>query len=205
MNLHSQPHLILASTSPYRQELLSRLRLPFVAVAPHVDETPLPGETPPKLAQRLSIAKAQAVAKLHPHALVIGADQVAELEGGQILGKPGTHARATEQLTLMSGRQVHFYTAVTLFRGHDAYFAFTLAQVHTHFRRLSADEIEFYLRTEEPYDCAGSAKVEGLGITLLERIESNDPTALIGLPLISTSQMLRTAGLDVLKPQNPQP
>jgi septum formation protein len=192
------PQLILASTSPYRQELLARLRLPFVVMAPQVDETPLPGEAPRPLAQRLARAKARAVAQQRPHAVVIGSDQVAELEGGQILGKPGTHERAVAQLQLMRGRSVHFYTAVTVCRVSTGHEASALAEVRTRVRDLSDAEIEFYLRAEAPYDCAGSAKAEGLGIALLDAIESDDPTALIGLPLIRTSQLLRAVGLDPL-------
>jgi septum formation protein len=200
MNRNSQPTLILASTSRYRHELLSRLRLPFVAIAPQVDETPAPGEASHMLAQRLARAKAQAVSHQHPQALVIGSDQVAELEGGQILGKPGDHERAVAQLKLMRGQSVRFYTAVTVCRASDGYEASAMTEVRTRVRHLSDAEIEFYLRTEQPYDCAGSAKAEGLGIALLDAIESDDPTALIGLPLIRTSQLLRAAGLDALSP-----
>jgi septum formation protein len=199
MIIDSQPSLILASTSRYRHELLARLRLPFIAVAPLVDETPLHGEAPAKLALRLALTKARAVAKRHRQAVVIGSDQVAELEGGQILGKPGGFDRAVAQLKLMRGRDVCFYTAVAVCRASDDHEASALAEVRTRVRDLSNAEIEFYLRAEEPYDCAGSAKAEGLGITLLDTIESDDPTALIGLPLIRTSQLLRAAGLDPLQ------
>ena len=193
------PRLILASTSRYRRELLERLRLRFDVLAPAVDETPRPDEAPRALAERLAMAKAQAVAALHSGAIVIGSDQVAELDGRPI-GKPHTHERAVEQLTAMSGRRVVFQTAVAVVR-RDANFARTLlAPVTVTFRDLGALEIETYLRAEQPYDCAGSAKSEGLGIALLAAIESDDPTALIGLPLIRTCQLLREAGLDILAP-----
>jgi septum formation protein len=191
------PPLILGSTSRYRRELLQRLRLPFDVQAPEVDETPLPGEAPAALALRLALAKAQAVAALRPGAVVIGADQVADLDG-QAIGKPGTHERATQQLRLLRGRQAVFQTAVAVVRLDTRYQAVMLAPVTVKFRALSDTEIERYLRLEQPYDCAGSAKCETLGITLLESIDSDDPTALIGLPLIRTSQMLRAAGLDPL-------
>jgi septum formation protein len=195
--MSAAPQLILGSTSRYRRELLQRLRLPFDVLAPEVDETPLPGEAPAALALRLALAKAQAVAALHSGAVVIGADQVADLDG-QAIGKPGTHERATQQLRMLSGRQAVFQTAVAVVRLDARYQAVMLAPVTVRFRSLSDTEIERYLRLEQPYDCAGSAKCETLGITLLERIDSDDPTALIGLPLIRTSQMLRAAGLDPL-------
>jgi septum formation protein len=200
------PRLILASTSRYRHELLSRLRLPFDVVAPEVDETPGPGETPAMLAQRLARAKALAVASLHPLAVIIGSDQVAD-RNGTAIGKPGNHARATEQLRSMSGRSIVFQTAVSVVcaaRGHEET---ALIPVEVRFRTLSDAEIERYLRAEQPYDCAGSAKVETLGIALLEAVLSDDPTALIGLPLIQTCMMLRRAGIDPLaaSPSAPQP
>lgn len=193
------PPLILASTSRYRAELLQRLRLPFEARAPQVDETPQPGELTPALALRLAEAKARAVAAQAPQAVVIGSDQVADLDGEPI-GKPHTHERAVQQLTRMSGRSVVFQTAVAVVRADTGYAQCLLAPVRVRFRTLSAQEIEFYLRTETPYDCAGSAKCETLGIALLEAIDSDDPTALVGLPLIRTAQMLRAAGLDPLRP-----
>ena len=189
--------LILGSTSPYRRELLSRLRLPFDVVSPQVDETPLAGEAPRALALRLALAKAQAVATLHPHAVVIGADQVADLDG-EPLGKPGDHARATDQLQRMRGKTVVFQTAVAVVCLETGFSQVDLAQVNVKFRTLGDAEIERYLRAETPYDCAGSAKSEGLGIVLLESIDSDDPTALVGLPLIRTCQMLRAAGVKVL-------
>ena len=192
------PPLILGSTSRYRRELLERLRLPFTVVAPEVDEAPLPGEAPAALAQRLALAKARAVAELHPQAVVIGSDQVADLDG-HTLGKPGDHERALTQLQRLSGRQAVFHTAVAVVRGDTRFEEVTLASVTVQFRTLGSDEIERYLRLEEPYDCAGSARSEGLGIALLEAIHSDDPTALVGLPLIRTSRLLRDAGIDVLR------
>lgn len=191
--------LILASTSRYRRELLERLRLPFVVVAPEVDETPLRAESPAALARRLALAKAQAVAVRHPQAVVIGSDQVADLDGEPI-GKPGTHENAVIQLQRMRGRRVVFQTAVAVVRADRAYAGVRLAEVAVTFRALSDADIEHYLRAEQPYDCAGSAKCETLGIALLEAIDSDDPTALIGLPLIRTCAMLREAGLDPLAP-----
>jgi septum formation protein len=192
------PPLILASTSRYRQQLLTRLRLPFAVEAPGVDEAPLPGETPRDLACRLALAKARAVAARHPQAIVIGSDQVAELDG-QAIGKPGTHERAAAQLRAMSGRSVVFHTAVAVLRLATAYEADALVPVTVRVRALTDGEIEQYLRAEQPYDCAGSAKVETLGIALLDAVESDDPTALVGLPLIRTCAMLRAAGLDPLQ------
>jgi len=196
--MSSRPTLILGSTSRYRRELLERLRLPFITVSPQVDETPLPGEAPAALACRLALAKAQAVAEQHPGAIVIGSDQVADVDGEPI-GKPGTHERAVAQLQRMSGRTITFQTAVAVVRTDTQFAQTLLAPVHVRFRTLSDAEIEFYLRTEQPYDCAGSAKCETLGITLLDAIDSDDPTALIGLPLIRTSQLLRAAGLNPLE------
>ena len=195
----ARPPLILASTSRYRRELLERLRLPFEVVSPEVDETPQPGEMPAELAARLARAKAAAVATLHPHAVVIGSDQVAELDG-QPIGKPGTHERAVQQLRSMRGRSVVFHTAVAVQHVNGGYVSEALAPVTVHFRMLSDAEIEHYLRAEQPYDCAGSAKCETLGIALLQAIESDDPTALVGLPLIRTCELLRAAGVDPLQP-----
>ena len=189
--------LILASTSPYRRELMLRLRLPFDVVSPDVDETPLAGEAPRALALRLALAKARAVAAMHPNAVVIGSDQVADLDG-EPLGKPGTHARATAQLQRMRGKTVVFQTAVAVVCIETGFSQMDLAEVNVKFRNLDDEEIECYLLAETPYDCAGSAKSEGLGIALLESIDSDDPTALVGLPLIRTCQMLRAAGVTVL-------
>jgi septum formation protein len=188
--------LILGSTSPYRRELLGRLRVPFEVASPQVDETPRPGESPVDLASRLALAKARAVAQRYPDAVVIGSDQVADLDG-EPLGKPGDHERATAQLRRMRGRTVIFQTAVAVVCQASDFVQQDLAPVRVDFRALSDDEIEHYLRAEQPYDCAGSAKSEGLGIALLEAIHSDDPTALVGLPLIRTCRMLRAAGLQV--------
>jgi len=190
----SPPRLILASSSAYRRELLGRLHLPFEAIAPHIDETPLPGEAPEATALRLARAKAEAIALLHPGALVIGSDQVATLDGAQI-GKPGDHARALAQLQTMRGREVVFHTALCLWDGRDGSAQVENVQVFVRFRDLPDAELDAYLRIEQPYDCAGSAKNEGLGIALLERIDSSDPTALTGLPLIALTGMLRRAGV----------
>ena len=189
--------LILGSTSPYRRELLARLRLPFEVVRPDVDETPHPGEQPRALAQRLALEKALAVARLHPQAVVIGSDQVADLNG-EPLGKPGTHERAVAQLQRMRGHTVVFQTAVAVVCIDSGFAEQALAQVNVQFRHLSDEAIETYLRAEQPYDCAGSAKSEGLGIALLERIDNQDPSALVGLPLIHTCRLLRAAGLPLL-------
>jgi septum formation protein len=200
--------LILGSTSAYRRELLARLRIPFTVESPHVDETPFPGEAPSTLARRLALAKAQAVAAKFPQAVVIGSDQVADLEG-IALGKPGNFERAAQQLRQMSGKTVVFQTAVAVVCQASGFCQQTLAPVRVVFRHLSEAEIENYLRAEEPYDCAGSAKSEGLGIALLERIDNYDPTALVGLPLIATSAMLRAAGMALLgvtsTPKDQQP
>jgi septum formation protein len=191
------PALILASTSRYRRELLERFKTPFQTLSPHMDETPLPGERPADLALRLALAKAQAVAIQHPDAVVIGSDQVADVDGESV-GKPGTHERAVAQLTRMSGRHIVFQTAVAVVRLNTGFAEAQLASVQVQFRTLNPDDIERYLRLEQPYDCAGSAKCETLGISLLEAIVSDDPTALIGLPLIRTAALMRAAGLDPL-------
>jgi septum formation protein len=189
--------LVLGSTSRYRRELLERLRVPFTVAAPDVDETPLPGELPLALAQRLALAKAHVVAAQFPHAVVIGSDQVADLHG-EPLGKPGTHARATEQLRRMRGQVVVFQTALAVVCAETGFVQQDVAAVRVLFRHLTDTEIEAYLIAEEPYDCAGSAKSEGLGIALLERIDNDDPTALVGLPLIRTARMIRAAGVKLL-------
>ncbi|WP_247596869.1 Maf family nucleotide pyrophosphatase [Hydrogenophaga sp. PAMC20947] len=195
--LSSGRPLILGSTSRYRQELLTRLGRPFQTVAPEVDETPQPGESPADLAVRLAMAKAWEVARRFPEAVVIGSDQVADLHGTP-LGKPGTHERAVAQLQRMRGETVVFQTAVAVVCQATGFERCDLAAVRVVFRHLGDAEIETYLRTEQPYDCAGSAKSEGLGIALLERIDNDDPTALIGLPLIRTCQLLRAAGVSIL-------
>ena len=191
--------LVLGSTSAYRRELLQRLRIPFVVAAPDVDETPVPGEAPLALAVRLALAKANAVARQHPECIVIGSDQVADLDG-EPLGKPGTHERAFAQLQKMRSKTVIFQTAVAVVCRASGFQQEDLAQVRVVFRDLTDAEIENYLRAETPYDCAGSAKSEGLGIALLESIDNDDPSALVGLPLIRTSRMLRAAGVALLGP-----
>ena len=191
------PRLILASTSVYRRELLARLGVPFETAKPDVDETPLAGEAPAATALRLAEAKARNVAKRYARALVIGADQVADL-GGVAVSKPLSHANAVEQLMRASGRSVVFHTAVALMNAQDGRCAVRQVDVTTQFRVLSPAAIEEYLRREQPYDCAVSTKAEALGIALVEWIRSDDPTALIGLPLIGVVDLLRAAGIDVL-------
>lgn len=192
-----QRKLVLGSTSPYRRQLLERLRVPFSVAAPDVDEAPLASETPQAMACRLALAKAKVVAGQFPACVVIGSDQVADVHG-EALGKPGDHVRAVEQLQKMRGQTVIFQTAVAVACLETGFLQMDLAQVKVKFRELSDPEIESYLRAETPYDCAGSAKSEGLGIALLESIDNDDPTALVGLPLIRTCQMLRAAGLKLL-------
>jgi len=192
-----QRPLILASTSRYRRELLNRLHLPFDVQSPEVDETALDGETPRELAERLALEKARAVAARFPEAVVIGSDQVADL-AGEALGKPGDHARATAQLRRMRGQTLVFQTAVAVVCEATGFVQRDLAPVRVVFRELSDAAIEQYLQAEQPYDCAGSAKSEGLGIALLSAIDSDDPTALVGLPLIRTCRMLRAAGVELL-------
>ena len=189
--------LVLGSTSRYRRELLQRLQIPFAIAAPEVDETAKAGESPRDLASRLALAKAHAVAKRFPAAVVIGSDQVADLDGAA-LGKPGSHDRAVDQLRRMRGRLVVFQTAVAVVCRETGFEQLDLAPVSVRFRDLGDEEIEAYLRLEQPYDCAGSARSEGLGIALLEAIENDDPTALVGLPLIRTCRMLRAAGVMLL-------
>jgi septum formation protein len=195
----AERHLVLASTSRYRRMLLERLRLPFAVVAPDADETPREGEAPAATAFRLAEAKARSVAAAHPGALIIGSDQVADLEG-QAVGKPGTHDAAMAQLRRLSGQTVVFHTGLALFDSRNGACQTAMVDVRSVFRHLSAAEIDAYLRREQPYDCAGSVRSESLGIALFERIESDDPTALIGLPLIRLTSMLRAAGIAVLAP-----
>ena len=194
---HKQRQVILGSTSAYRRELMNRLRIPFDVQAPDVDETANSGESPLLLAQRLALAKAHIVAKKFPEAVVIGSDQVADLDG-LALGKPGNFERATMQLRQMRGKTVIFHTALAVVCHATGFVAQDCASVHVMFRDLSDDEITAYLLIEMPYDCAGSAKSEGLGIALLASIDSDDPTALVGLPLIRTCNMLRDAGVKLL-------
>jgi len=198
------PTLVLGSSSPYRRELLARLGLPFEVHSPDVDEAPQAHERPARLAERLALSKATAVVQnlqgLHQDPIVIGSDQVADLNG-QCLGKPGNHERAVEQLRAMSGQTVLFHTAVTVSRPSTGHIGTHLSTVKVVFRTLDESTIETYLRREQPYDCAGSSKVEGLGIALLSSVQSDDPTSLIGLPLIALTQLLREAGLDPLTPE----
>lgn len=197
---NANPPLILASSSRYRQELLNRFGLPFRAIAPDIDETALPDESPLAASLRLARAKAETIALQQPGCLIIGSDQVATLDGEHI-GKPGTHARALLQLQRMRGRTVHFHTALCLWDSRTQYTnsahqpQLTAVSTAVSFRNLPDAELDAYLHAEQPYDCAGSAKNEGLGIILLEKIESVDPTALTGLPLIALCGMLRTAGV----------
>ena len=189
--------LVLASTSRYRRELLARLRLPFDVEAPGVDEQAYAGETPAQTASRLALAKAEAVAARHPDAVVVGSDQVADLDGRGI-GKPGDHERASAQLRAMRGKTVVFQTAIAVVCAATRFAESALVPVAVRMRELSDEEIEHYLRAEMPYDCAGSAKIETLGIALVESVGSDDPTALVGLPLIRTCELLRRAGIDPL-------
>ena len=187
------PPLVLASTSRYRSELLSRLRLTFEIAAPDTNEMPLPGESCRETALRLAAAKARSVRIRYPDALIIGSDQVAELDGEPI-GKPGNFTHALRQLQRMRGRTVVFHTAVALFDARTNAIQVRSTPTTVAFRTLADDMLQRYLQLEEPYDCAGSAKAEALGIALTERIESTDPTALIGLPLIALTGMLEAAG-----------
>ncbi len=196
--MNQTPTLILASSSAYRRELLARLQLPFTVDVPDIDESPLPGETPSATALRLARAKAQAVAARHPGSLVIGSDQVATLDDEQI-GKPGHHGAALAQLQKMRGREVVFHTALCLYDGRDNTSQLEDIRTVVRFRDLPDAELDAYLRIEQPYDCAGSAKNEALGIAILERIDSSDPTALTGLPLIALTGMLRAAGVTFFK------
>jgi len=188
-------HLVLASTSPYRRALLERLGLPFEVVAPKCDEAPLPNEAPQETASRLAVLKARSLG--HPNALVIGSDQVAVSDGTR-LDKPGDHATATRQLRALSGKSADFHTAVALLDSKSGNLQQRVVRCRVVFRSLDDGMIERYLRREQPYDCAGSAKAEGLGIALIARIETDDPTSLIGLPLIALSAMLERAGLPVI-------
>ncbi|MDW3681195.1 Maf-like protein [Cupriavidus sp. CV2] len=193
MSQTSRPTLILGSSSRYRRELLERLRIPFEVATPDIDETPKPGESPEATALRLSHAKALAIAERHPGTLVIGSDQVATLDGKQI-GKPGSHEKALAQLQWMRGRTVTFHSALCLLDSRSGEAQLADIQTRATFRDLPDQELDAYLRIERPYDVAGSAKSEGLGIALLSHMESDDPTALVGLPLIALTNMLRQAG-----------
>jgi septum formation protein len=190
----STSRLVLASSSPYRRQLLQRLRLPFATRAPDVDETPLPGERARDTALRLAQAKAHAVARDCPDALVIGCDQLAALDGTSI-GKPGDHERAVAQLKAMRGRVVVFHTALAVLNATSGTLRCAEVPTTVEFRRYSDQEIERYLALEQPYDCAGAARIEGLGIVLVERVVSEDPSALIGLPLIALTTLLKDEGV----------
>ncbi|MFN5512241.1 MAG: Maf family protein [Burkholderiales bacterium] len=188
------PRLILASSSRYRRELLARLGLGFECMSPDIDEQPRAGETAEAVARRLALEKAQAIARQNPDALVIGSDQTATIDGSQIIGKPGTHERAIAQLQSASGRTLTFHTGLCVWQtGQEP--LLDCVSTFVRFRVLADDEIERYLRAEQPYDCAGSAKSEGLGVSLLHSQDGSDPTALIGLPLIRLCAMLRQRGL----------
>jgi septum formation protein len=195
--LTAAPVLILASTSPWRRELLARLQLPFECMPPGVDEAELAGEDPVERSERLSIEKAKAVAANRPDALVIGSDQVAVLDG-RIADKPGSHERAVEQLRRASGRSLQLHSGLAVVDGRSGACSSRVVTSTVHFRTLSETLIESYLRTEQPYDCAGSARIEGLGIALVRQVESDDPSAIIGLPLIALTTLLGQHGLPVL-------
>lgn len=199
------PRIVLASSSPYRQELLARLQLPFIAMAPEIDETAIESEAAADTAQRLALQKARAVAQRHQNAIIIGSDQVASLDGLHI-GKPGNHAAALQQLQLMRGREVIFHTALCVIDQRDNHqtpatpvVLIDNIQTKVLFRNLDDEELDAFLRIEQPYDCAGSAKNEALGITVIEKISSDDPTALTGLPLIRLTSMLRSLGVSFYK------
>ena len=189
--------IVLASTSKYRRELLARLGLPFEVASPHVDEAALPEEAPQDTARRLAKAKARAVAARFPQAIIIGSDQVAVLEGMQ-LGKPGDHANALRQLTAMRGKEVVFHTALCLYDAASGRAQTRVVPFSVRFRAYSDAQIERYLQREQPYDCAGSARCEGLGIALIAEMRGEDPNALIGLPLIALTEMLAAQGVNVL-------
>lgn len=190
------PRLILASSSRYRRELLARLGLPFESLSPEIDEQPRPAETAEAVARRLAVEKAQAISNQHPDAIIIGSDQTATIDGTQIIGKPGTHERAVAQLKSASGKTLTFHTGLCVWQaGHAP--LLDCVPTFVRFRELSDTEIERYLRAEQPYDCAGAAKSEGLGVSLLISQDGSDPTALIGLPLIRLCAMLRQRGFEL--------
>lgn len=195
--MNSTVQIVLASTSKYRRELLARLDLQFEVAPPHVDETALPNEAPQDTARRLAEAKARAVAARYPQAIVIGSDQVAVLEG-MPLGKPGNHATALRQLKAMRGKEVVFHTALCLCNAASGQAQTRIVPFYVRFREYSDAQIEHYLQREQPYDCAGSARCEGLGIALIAEMRGNDPNALIGLPLIALTEMLAEQGVSVL-------
>lgn len=191
------PTLILASSSPFRRELLSRLGMEFSSVSPAIDESPLVNEASDALVRRLAESKARAIAESHPDALIIGSDQVATI-GNRILGKPGSHERAVEQLMQASGQRVSFLTSLCLLNSAKGTIQLACEPYHVEFRELTRQEIEHYLHKEQPYNCAGSFKSEGLGICLFQRMQGDDPSSLIGLPLIRLVDMLRNEGVDIL-------
>lgn len=189
--------LILASTSPYRKQLLERLGIAFTTASPDVDESRLPDESPEAMVRRLSDAKARAVAAQHPNALIIGSDQMAVC-GEEVLGKPGSHEKATAQLAHLSGKRVTFLTGLCLHNSATGHTQLEVVPFHVVFRTLDAAMIDNYLQREQPYNCAGSFKSEGLGTALFERLEGDDPTALIGLPLIRLTRMLEQENVRVI-------
>lgn len=195
------PPLVLASSSPWRKALLERLGLPFECASPDIDESPLPGETGPELVERLARSKATVLANRFPAHLIIGSDQMATLEDGTILGKPGGHENACRQLARCSGKTVTFHTGLALHDTRTGRTDSTCEPYHVHFRSLSREEIDQYLRAEQPYQCAGSFRMEGLGIVLFDRLEGRDPNTLIGLPLMALTDMLRVLEISVLTHQ----
>ena len=196
------PTLILASSSRYRREVLEKLHLPFACVSPDIDETPFASESPERTSLRLAESKARKVAENHPNALIIGCDQVATVDGLQI-GKPGNHENAVRQLTMLSGKEVVFHSAICLYDSASQHMQSTIVPYYVKFKVLTPPQIETYLRLEQPYDCAGSAKSEGMGIALLDYMRGDDPNALIGLPIIALVNMLQQSGIDVLSlPRN---
>lgn len=192
--------LILGSSSPFRAELLAKLGLPFMTASPDIDESPLEGDTPEQLVKRLSEQKALAIAAKHPDALIIGSDQVAVLNE-QILGKPGNHENAVKQLTASSGKTVRFLTGLALYNSQTKHMQSLVEAFDVSFKNLSTQQIEFYLQQEQPYQCAGSFKSEGFGISLFSKLNGDDPNTLIGLPLIKLIQLLAAEGIDTLQPQ----
>ena len=195
--MHTETQIVLASTSKYRRELLARLGLPFEVAAPGVDETPLTNETPQEMSSRLAEAKARAVAERYSQSIVIGSDQVAVLDG-LALGKPGNHANAVRQLRAMRGKEVVFHTALCLCHAASGRIKTRVVPYSVRFRNYSDAQIERYLEREQPYDCAGSARCEGLGIVLIAEMRGEDPNALIGLPLIALTEMLAELGVSAL-------
>jgi len=191
--------LILGSSSPFRAEILNKLGLPFIQVSPDIDESSLHGEQPEQLVQRLSEQKAYKIAESHPNALIIGSDQVAVLDG-DVLGKPGNHDNAVKQLTAASGKTVMFLTGLALLNSQTGNIQSVVETFEVGFKTLSASQIQFYLRQEQPYQCAGSFKSEGFGISLFSKLKGNDPNSLIGLPLIRLISLLEAEGVDVLQP-----